>query len=100
MTDFDAVKYAREELLPNLRALCETAEADGEPEVSAFFDRIRKQVEAAQDEADLADPFMELSTSAFRGFSMSFGVPLLLDEVLDRSARISEVLARDPNEVQ
>ncbi|MEE3328362.1 MAG: hypothetical protein VX252_13575 [Myxococcota bacterium] len=100
MTEFDAVKSAREELLPNLRALIETAEADGEPEVSAFFVRILKQIEAAQEEADLADPFMELSTSAFRGFSMSFGVTLLLDEILDHSARISEVLARDPNELQ
>ena len=97
---FDAVACAREELLPNLRALCETAEADGEPEILAFFERILKQIEAAQEEADLADPFMELSTSAFRGFAMSFGVTLLLDDILDRSARISEVLARDPEEVQ
>lgn len=97
---FDAVASAQEEILPNLRALCETAEADGEPEVSAFFQRIAKQIEAAQEEADLADPFMELSTSAFRGFSMSFGVTLLLDDILDRSARISEVLARDPDELQ
>lgn len=100
MVEFDAVVCARQELLPSLRALCESAEADGDLEILTFFERIVKMIEAAQDQADLADPFMELSTSAFRGFAMSFGVTLLLDEILDRSARISEVLARDPEELQ
>ncbi|MAI78752.1 MAG: hypothetical protein CL917_07420 [Deltaproteobacteria bacterium] len=99
MNDFDAVDAAHQQLVPRLNRLCEMAKAETEPEVLSFFQQIATQIEVAQDETDLMGPFMELSTSAFRGFQLSFEIAALLDEVLDHSSRISEVLARDSEEV-
>ena len=82
----------REQLLPLLEGLCLLAHED-DPEQAAFFDRIRAGVEAASHPDDLAGPFMELSTSAFRGFAFSAPVAMLLDQVLDVAQSISTTLS-------
>ena len=47
----------------------------------------------------LMEPFMLLSTSAFRGFTMSPPEALVLDEVLEIAGHTSEVLARGDERV-
>ena len=67
----DALAVATDELLPLTRMLVELAKEEGQADQLAFFEIIHRGIENARDPDDLAGPFMELSTSAFRGFAFS-----------------------------
>jgi hypothetical protein len=70
------------ELLSLLADLCSLARESGDLDQEQFFGRIRAGIEHAREADDLAEPFMELSTSAFRGFHYSAPAHHLLDRVL------------------
>ena len=96
---FDPVDSAREEVAPLLLMLCEVMDPEDVPDQHAFFRAILDAIERCQRPEDLADPFMQLSTSAFLGFQYSSEATLLLDMILDRAQRLAEVLSLDPDEI-
>lgn len=97
---FDPVAYARKELVPLLRALCALAESSERPDQQRFFAAILAGIERARDGVDLAEPFMELSMSAFMGFRFDASTAMLLDELLAKAQDLTEVLSIDESEVQ
>lgn len=96
---FDPVDYANEELAPLLKALIVLAEEEERSDQVRFFSAALAGVENAKDGADLADPFMQLSMSAFSGFEFSPSVSMLLDQALAKAQRLSESLSLDPSEI-
>ena len=93
------MSYAKEELVPLLRALISLAEQEEETGQSRFFASILGGVEHAKEGEDLADPFMQLSMSAFSGFAFSPSVGMLLDQLLAKAQRLSESLSLDPSDI-
>ena len=96
---FDPLEYTEEQLLPLLALLCEQVEAEGKADQAAFFRRIHAGMSSAREAVDLAEPFMELSASAFVGFEFSPSVAVLLDQVLLYASQLSEVLSLDEEEI-
>jgi hypothetical protein len=96
---FDPVDFAKREIVPLLEQLCQATEAADAPDQHAFFARILASLRQARDAEDLAPPFMDLSTSAFLGFSYAPGTVWLLDEVLEKAQRLSESLSIEPDDV-
>ena len=90
---FDPVEHAREQIAPLLRALVYAVEEEGRDDQARFFGAIQKGVERARDGTDLAEPFMELSMSAFVGFDYSPSTAMLLDQILLQAQQLSEVLS-------
>lgn len=97
---FDPIEYAQNQLVPFLAALVQSAEEEGSADQAQFFGRILRGMQMAREPVDLAEPFMELSTSAFLGFDFSPSVALLLDQVLMYAGQLSEVLSLDDDEIQ
>ena len=91
----NAPDAARSQLLNLMDQLCALAEQEEQADQAAFFERIRAGLRNARDANDLAGPFMELSTSAFRGFLFSPPVEILLDHVLAIAQTLSATLAAD-----
>jgi hypothetical protein len=89
----DALEQARGQLIPLLVALDAELEQDGDAEARAFFSRILWMLQQASDVEDLAGPFMELSTCAFRGFRPGLGAAALIDGVLATAQVISHTLS-------
>ncbi|MEM7411185.1 MAG: hypothetical protein AAF430_13195 [Myxococcota bacterium] len=90
---FDPIVTAHQELAPLVRALI--AVLEDQPAPRDFFQRILDGIENAREGADLAGPFMELSTSAFLGFQFDAAATLLLDQTLDRAQQLAQSLAQD-----
>ena len=99
MNAFDALQWAHRDIVPRLQMLCDAVRDAGEKDQLVFFDEIRVQIEKADSVEQLLEPFMALSTSAFRGFSMNWESIAILDEVLETSSHISEILARGDDTV-
>jgi hypothetical protein len=97
---FDPVAYAQAEIAPLLRALCALAETSEQIEQQRFFASILKGVERARDGEDLADPFMQLSMSAFMGFLYDSATALLLDQLLAKAQLLAESLSLDDSQRQ
>ncbi|MDJ0867536.1 MAG: hypothetical protein QNK03_15615 [Myxococcota bacterium] len=98
MTDVsaaDPVSTAKASLVPLLHALDAELANDGQAEPRAFFGRILQMVEAATEPEDLAGPFMELSTSAFRGFQFGITSMILVDQVLEAAQTLAFTLSAD-----
>ncbi len=91
----DAVSAAKASLVPLLHALDAELANDGGTEPREFFNRIRHMVEAATEPEDLAGPFMELSTSAFRGFRFGLSSMILVDQVLEAAQTLAFTLSAD-----
>ena len=96
----DTREIVRDELLPLLDELCRLADEGGERAQLAFFDRIRGALRAVREPDDMAGPFMELSTSAFRGFAFGFEVSLVLDRALEVAQGLSMALSASSEEMQ
>ncbi|MCH2169623.1 hypothetical protein MK489_02475 [Myxococcota bacterium] len=90
----EALRTAKDQLVPLLQLLEALLEADAVPR--QFFVRIREMIELAKDDEDLAGPFMELSTTAFRGFEFDLDASALIDQILLIAQRISARLSEDP----
>ncbi|NNL65652.1 MAG: hypothetical protein HKP30_05375, partial [Myxococcales bacterium] len=73
---FDPLVYAQEQLVPLLHAIHLSVQDEGKADQAGFFGRILGGMEAAREPVDLAEPFMELSASAFMGFDFSPSVAL------------------------
>jgi hypothetical protein len=95
---FEPLDYARNEIAPLLRAIVVSVEEEERADQVRFFSAILNGVENARDATDLAEPFMELSMSAFVGFDYSPPTAMLLDQVLLHAGQLSEVLSLDDEE--
>ena len=87
------VPDARAELISLLETLVKLARDEGSRDQEAFFDSVRAGVERAREVDDLADPFMLLSTAAFRGYAFSAPVQVLLDRVLAQAQTVAHALS-------
>ena len=96
---FDPLEYAQDQLIPLLDALRLSVADEGKADQEAFFGRIYAGMTNAKDAVDLAEPFMELSASAFMGFDFSPPVAMLLDQLLLHASQLSEVLSLDEDEI-
>jgi len=96
---FDPVAYINEELVPITQALCSLAEQEEQPDQQRFFESILAGLERTAQGADLADPFMQLSMSAFMGFEFSAPVAFLLDQLLAKAQPLSELMSLDESEI-
>lgn len=85
-----AITDARNQLDPLLEALTSVLGNEGQSTQQAFFTRIRGSIQRAQDEVDLAGPFMELSTTAFVGFEFSPDAAVLIDRILEKAENIAD----------
>jgi hypothetical protein len=95
---FDPVRHANEELAPLLRALVQLSESSEEPDQGRFFAGILAGIERAVEGEDLADPFMQLSMSAFMGFRYDSAAALLLDRLLGKTQQLAESLSIDDSQ--
>ena len=95
-----AEEVARAQMVPLLEQLTELAEAEGQVDQVLFFRSIHRGLLACTDPDDLAGPFMELSTAAFRGHHYSPAVTFLLDQVLVIAQTLSMTLSADGSEEQ
>lgn len=93
-------EVARAQMVPLLEQLTELAEAEGQVDQVLFFRSIHRGLLACTDPDDLAGPFMELSTAAFRGHLYSPSVTFLLDQVLLIAQTLSMTLSADGSEEQ
>ena len=91
----NACTVVLQEILPTLADLEETTKAEGNEQQNLFFEHIRRGLEGARETQDLADPFLQLSTSAFRGFQFSPDVAVLLDRLLAAAQGLSVLLAAE-----
>ena len=96
---FEPLDYAQEQIVPLLDTLREAALSEGKSDQAAFFGRIHTGMANARHAVDLAEPFMELSASAFMGFDFSPPIAMLLDQLLLYASQLSEVLSLDEDEV-
>lgn len=96
----DTPEIVKDELLPLLDELCRLTGEAGERDQLAFFDRIRSALQTVSEPDDMAGPFMELSTSAFRGFAFGFEVSLVLDRALEVAQSLSMALSASSEEMQ
>ena len=85
-----AITDARNQLDPLLAALAQQLGEEEQSTQQAFFNRIRTSIQSAQDEVDLAGPFMELSTTAFVGFEFSPSAAVLIDRILEKAENIAD----------
>ncbi len=81
------------DLLPLIDELCRLTDAFGDADQHAFFSGIREGLKRVEEPDDMAGPFMELSTSAFRGFAFAPEVALLLDHALAVAQSLSMALS-------
>ena len=91
-------EVACEQMIPLLEQLAELAEEEGQVDQVLFFRSIHRGLLASSDPDDLAGPFMELSTAAFRGYFYSPAVSFLLDQVLAMAQTLSMTLSADGGE--
>lgn len=93
-TEWDPLATVREEIVPRVETLVRMAEVLEATDRVKFFREIVTLLGRAGHTDELMEPFILLSTSAFRGFSMSPPEAFVLDEILEIAGHTSEVLAR------
>ena len=94
MTDSLAATV-RAQLVPLLASLCRILERDEEPAAWVFFHQIMSGLEAAEEEAEIGHFVIELSASAFLGFSYSPDAAIVLDHLLERAIEIADTMSAD-----
>ena len=91
----DAVLSAQRQLLPLFDSLDRILEREHDVEASAFFGEIRRWIERAVREEDLMGPFMQLATTAFRGFDFAPDGHMAVDRILEIAQTLSFTLSAD-----
>ena len=88
------------ELIPLLDELCRLTDTPAARDQYAFFSGIREGLRRVNEPDDMAGPFMELSTSAFRGFLFAPETALVLDHALALAQSLSMALSASSDELQ
>jgi hypothetical protein len=89
---------ARNEIGPLLDHLIKQLDAEGRATQKAYFNRIRRSLEHAQHDLELATPLMELSTSIHFGFRFSSDVDVLMQRILEKADQVAAVLEARPQQ--
>lgn len=79
------VDQVRAEILPLLDEIARQESVLASHGGADFFLRVRDAIAAARDVDDLGGPFMELATTAFRGFVLDAHATVLIDQLLERA---------------
>lgn len=79
------VQQVRAELVPLLDAIARQESVVASPGAADFFRRVAATIAEAREVDDLGGPFMELATTAFRGFVLDPHATLLVDQLLERA---------------
>jgi hypothetical protein len=89
---------ARNELGPLLEALIVQLDGEGSMTQRAHFDRIRRSIDLARSDTDLARPILALSTSTAYGFKFSNDADALVNRILEKVAELeAEMGIRPPH---
>lgn len=91
----DTVRSAQRQLLPLFDALAAILDREQDADAAAFFNEIRRWIERAVREEDLMGPFMQLATTAFRGFDFPPDGHLAVDRILEAAQTLSFTLSAD-----
>lgn len=79
------VERVRDEMLPLLDEIARQESVAASIGAADFFRRVAAAIAGAREVDDLGGPFMELSTTAFRGFVLDAHATLLIDQLLERA---------------
>ena len=91
----DAARSAQLQLLPLFDDLERVLRSEQDSEAFAFFGEIRRWIERAIDVEDLMGPFMQLATTAFRGFDLTPASHVAVDPILETAQALSFTLSAD-----
>ena len=87
---------ARNELAPLLEQLVQQLGKEGRTTHRAYFDRIRRSLNRAQDEVMLASPIIALSSSKAVGIELSADAALLHQRIIEKAAVMVNLLETAP----
>ncbi len=88
---------ARNELGPLLEALIVQLDGEGSMTQRAHFDRIRRSIDLARTDTDLARPILALSTSTAYGFKFSNDADALVNRIIEKAEELeAEMSGRPP----
>lgn len=79
------VDRVQTEMLPLLDEIARQESVVASHGGADFFLRVREAIAGARDVDDLGGPFMELATTAFRGFVLDAHATVLIDQLLERA---------------
>ena len=89
----ELLDHAREQLGSLTRQVLDAIDADSNPMEASFFAGVNVRLQHMHDEADLAELFFELSSTAFRGFTFSDDQAALIDRLLLAAEEIAFALS-------
>ena len=87
---------ARNELGPLLEALIVQLDGEGSMTQRAHFDRIRRSIDLARTDTDLARPIFALSTSTAYGFKFSNDADALISRIIEKVAELEADMGGRP----
>lgn len=82
----------RNEISPLLDHLIRQLDAEGRATQKAHFKRIKRWLEGANNDIDLASPIMALSTSAHLGFQFSKDARIVIRRILEKTDAFADTL--------
>lgn len=95
----EALEAVKQELAPRLDALVEHFNDMQEMRAAAFFSQISVALAAVEEEADLIEVFLALSTTAFQGFLFDPVAAANVDAVLAYAEEVSHAFTADSGRV-
>ena len=95
----NAVEATRDALLAQLEGLIQYLNGAGDPMALGFFSQIYDMTANVEEEEQLLELFMALSSTAFQGFTLDPYAALLTDEILAFAEQISHTFSASGNSV-
>jgi hypothetical protein len=86
----------RNQIGPLLDRLIHQLDAEGSATQRAYFLRIRRELERAQHDAELATPIRELTSTTAVGFSFSSDAGALIARILEKAEELGRDLEVPP----
>jgi hypothetical protein len=88
----NAVAQVKPQLITGLESILDAAD-DDELDAAVFFADVLHRLRNAQDEPELIDVFVLLSTTAFQGFTLKPNTIAMIDQVLATAEQIAATFA-------
>jgi len=90
---------ARNEIGPLLDQLIRQLDVEGSATQRSFFARIRRSLQHARHDVDLATPLLELSTTCMVGFRFSNDADVLISRILEKAGQLADELETPPQTI-
>ena len=87
------IETVRAELEALTKAVSDSLDPESQPTVIEFFATILVAIRRMQDEVDLINLFFELSTTAFRGFTLTDDQSASIDALLEAAENIASAMS-------